>query len=124
MHIIKGQSGIQFDSTAYFFDSNTITFDSNDVGTHFVFLPYKPFSGSTITVRLKDELTRQVTVLTGVEVEAGSKGTYRAYLNIQNLPLKSTYEMWLFSGSTEIYRGKLFIYLGETQNYSVVANEN
>lgn len=126
MHTLKIRPGISFDSTKYFFDSTapSVTFDNNSVTTFFSFLPYKSFSSDTITVRLKNELTREIVDISDVEVQSGLKGTYQAFLSISNLPLKSTYEIWLFSGSTEIYRGKLFIYLGDTQNYSVVANES
>jgi hypothetical protein len=122
MNTLKIQPNISFDSTTIFWDSTLITLDNNSSsGVYFVVIPTKPM-GSTVTARFFNELTRETTTFT-LNVESNPKGTYKVFIPYDDFTEKATYEFWLNNGSTEVYKGKLYVYLGATQNYSVYANE-
>jgi hypothetical protein len=121
MNTLKIKLGLTFDRTVFFWDSTVLTLDSDYKGVYFTIIPTKPI-GSTITGRFFNELTRSTTTFT-LETESNTKGTFKVFIPYENFTEKATYEFWLNNGSVEVYKGKLYAYLGATQNYSVYANE-
>jgi len=121
MNTLKSLTGVSFDSTTAFWDSTLITLDNNSAGVYFVVIPSKPMN-ATISGRFFNELTRETSTLS-LTTEQATRGTFRVFVDYSDLIEKATYEFWLYNGTTEVYRGKLYAYLGETQNYSVYENE-
>jgi hypothetical protein len=121
MHTLKIQPGASFDSTQFFFDNSILTFDSNVTGVFFSIFPYRSI-GASVTGVFKNELTREIKSLI-LSAELGTKNTYKIFIPLDEFTDKATYEFKLYSGTTEVYRGKLFAYLGQTQNYSVYQQE-
>jgi hypothetical protein len=123
MHTLKQRVGTSFDSTTITFDSSLITFDNNTSGTFFSFFPYRTVSSSSVSGVFKNERTREIKTLS-LPIESGQKNTLIALISLSDFIIKDTYEFKLYSGSTEVYRGKLFAVFGNMQNYSVFQNEN
>jgi hypothetical protein len=121
MHVLKNITGTSFDSTSVFWDSTVLTLDSNSAGTYFVVIPSKPMN-STVSGRFFNELTRETATLS-LTTEQATRGTFRVFVDYSDFTEKATYEFWLYNGSVEVYRGKLYAFLGATQNYSVYENE-
>jgi hypothetical protein len=122
MHTLKIQPGASFDSTQFFFDDSILTFDSNSTGVFFSIFPYRGI-GTSVTGVFKNELTRETKSII-LSTELGTKNTYKIFIPLEEFTEKATYEFKLYSGSTEVYRGKLFAVFGNMQNYSVYNNEN
>jgi hypothetical protein len=121
MHTFKVQLGVSFDRSTYSFDSTSLTFDNNDEGVYFQFFPYKSV-GTSVTANFFNERTRESFTRT-LSLADGTNNTKRIFVSLSDFVAKDTYRFELYNGSTLVYRGKLFAYLGETQNYSIYNNE-
>lgn len=122
MHVPKIREVVTFDSTAALFDDSVITLDINTTIEFFTFFPYAKIIGNTLTGNFFNERTR-VSDTISLNAQPSIKGTYRAFIDIDDFIVKDTYRFELLEDDVEVYRGKLFIFDGDTQNYSVVGND-